>query len=253
MNFKQLLLLVVLITFLSVQAKDSFNAITVGNVYRMELLNGDTFEGIIKEINDSVATIESKGTPYMRKLSLIHKYKLISSNKKESITTQATSNKPDILTFSVLIDSAKTLNKIRIFIASGKTFEGFINSIDEETVKLDIKGSIIPISKNVITQISTVDPKTTNKKLVPVNHSSNITDNISPQYTQTVNKKEQREVKGEVRETTNYPIEKRKEISWDDTYDCEVDTEIEEKEKRGREGLGFLVNFMNVGISSFHY
>ncbi len=145
-----LILSIIFFSIIKIYAIESLDDIQVGGVYHMELYTGDVLEGIVEEKNDTSLIIESKGQPYIFKGIIIKNYKLISPPKKKTRVGKSALD----FTFDEVLHHGGAVGKIKIRIKNGSVFEGTIAGIDSETVKIDVGGSIIPISRDIIIRIS---------------------------------------------------------------------------------------------------
>ena len=147
---------IVFIIFLAVKthAIESLKDIQVGGTYRMELTTGDILEGIVEEKSETSLIIACKGEYYTFKKDLILKYELISTFKKRYA--------PGVgeYSFDELLRSKGAVGRIQIRVKSGKVFKGTVSGINTESVKIDVGGSIIPISRDIIAQILKITAET---------------------------------------------------------------------------------------------
>ena len=137
-----------------IHAIESLDDIQVGGTYHMELNTGDILEGIVEEKTENSLVIDCKGQYYTFKKWLIVKYKLISTLKKRTVLGAGE------FSYDELLQRKGAVGKIQIRVKSGRVFKGTVSSIDTETVKIDVEGSVIPISRDIIVQISEITPET---------------------------------------------------------------------------------------------
>lgn len=137
-------------------ALDNLDDILIGGIYKMELLSGDVLEGIIESKTDTSITIDCQGQPYFFNGSLVTKYTLIAPPKVKAATKKGG---PVEYTFKELVYHGKSVGTVIISIKNGSQFKGTITEIDSETVKLNVEGSVIPISGEIITKITKPAPK----------------------------------------------------------------------------------------------
>ncbi len=142
--------------FGKVYAIDNLDNILIGGIYKMELLSGDILEGIVESKTDTSLTIDCQGQPYFFNGSLITRYTLISPPK---VNAKVKKGEAAEYTFKELVYHSNTIGTILITITNGTQFKGTISEIDSETVKLNVDGSIIPISSDIITKIVKHVPK----------------------------------------------------------------------------------------------
>ena len=156
MHKKRALIYSVLFALASnIYAIGSLDDIQVGGIYRMDLSSGETLEGIIEEKDDSSVIIESMGIPYKFNASIIFDYTLIIPPQKKDVSGDL-----ELISFKELLHRSGAVGKIQILISNGNIFKGFVTAIDTETVSINVGGSIIPISKDLITQITKIPPDT---------------------------------------------------------------------------------------------
>lgn len=146
-------------------AIESLQDIKVGGVYRMELTTGDILEGIVETKNDTALIIECEGKPYTFHAHLIFSYALISSPpEKKSDMNSA------VLSYDQLLHRKGNVGTVEITLHNGSTFRGLVSEIDSEMVKIDVQGSLIPMTREVIGSISRVNAEDTNN----VNKKQNV-------------------------------------------------------------------------------
>lgn len=149
-----LLSLFLILSHLPSNAIESLDDIQVGGIYRMELFADKVLEGIIEDKTDSSLIIECQGTPYSFNAHLIKSYTLIAPPRKKS------ADGSEVLSFEELLHNSGAARKVKISLSNGSVFKGNISAIDSETVSLDVGGSVIPISREIITRITTLVPET---------------------------------------------------------------------------------------------
>lgn len=164
----------------------SLEGIQVGGIYQMELLNGDLLEGVIEDKSDSTIIIECKGVPYTFKGSLIYKFNLITPPQIKS----AKSKGSRVLSFDEVLHRPMGIGKIKVQISNGAIFKGRITGIDAEYLKINVDGSIIPISKDIITSITTLIPRVTPQETIAANKEKKYTGPFDTVYVQNSEKDE---------------------------------------------------------------
>jgi hypothetical protein len=149
--------LFILISLLSLgYAIDNLDDILIGGIYKMELLSGDVLEGIVEFKTDTSITIDCQGQPYFFNGTLIARYTLISPPKAKVEKKKGGATE---YTFKELVYHANSVDTILVSITNGTQFKGTISAIDSETVQLNVKGSVVPISRDIITKIVKHVPK----------------------------------------------------------------------------------------------
>jgi hypothetical protein len=125
--------------------------IAKGGTYRFTLTTGDEFKGVVET---------GQGRAYTFRKALTRSYEMISPPKKQNKLIEAlragTVTQVYTLTFDEVASDDYTGIVLDVKIKSGSTFRGALKSVDEEMLRLDVDGSLIPIAKGVITQIATV-------------------------------------------------------------------------------------------------
>jgi hypothetical protein len=135
----------------------SLDDITTGATYRMTLTTGDVLEGVVDSKTDTTLILDCKGSAYTFAVTLVTEYELLSAPKKLSATTGA-GNAPvesEILSYEACRQRQPGVN-LKVTIKSGASFSGMLLSIDDENIKLDREGSVLPISRQVVDQIVTI-------------------------------------------------------------------------------------------------
>jgi hypothetical protein len=163
----------VIISF-SAFAIKSLDDIAVGGVYHMILATGDEIEGIVESKSDTSLIVESKGTPYTFSNNLIIEYKLLEPPKD-------TSSKQDngLFSYTELLEKQLVGADLEISITGGNKFRGTLVSIDNEYLKLNVNGSVIPMTKVVIERIAAANNKNASDSVAkPLNPVPEIYDTI---------------------------------------------------------------------------
>ncbi|HEX7510735.1 MAG TPA: hypothetical protein VF335_05505, partial [Chitinivibrionales bacterium] len=137
----------------------SLEDVKVGGTYHMILTTGDELEGIVESKDDTSLILESKGSPYTFTCNLIVEYKLLAP--PPASPKEASPAIPGAVEYSYdELQKKQPLGaNLEVRISSGPTFPGTLVSIDDEYLKLNINGSVIPLAKTVINKIAT--PSTT--------------------------------------------------------------------------------------------
>ncbi len=141
-------------------ALESLDDIMVGGIYRMELFADKILEGIVEDKTDSSLILECQGTPYSFTAMLIKSYTLIAPPKKKR------SDGTEELSFEELLHNSGVSRKVKVDLTNGSVFKGSIVEIDSESVKIDVGGSIIPITRDIVAQITTYVPGSNKKQHV---------------------------------------------------------------------------------------
>ncbi|MBD3393804.1 MAG: SUMF1/EgtB/PvdO family nonheme iron enzyme [Chitinivibrionales bacterium] len=142
--------------------------IIVGGTYRMRLTTGDILEGIIESKDETSIIIETEGKPYTFRASLIREYVLLvppSGLAREQADDGGKGiSESEILSYQEVLHRGPSVGMVDIRIINGSVFRGVIASIDQETIKLNVEGSKIPIAREVIDQIATAPSVSDEKK-----------------------------------------------------------------------------------------
>lgn len=148
----------------------AFKDIVVKGKYRMSLTTGDELIGFVESKDDTSLIFETTDDkPYVFNKKLIDRCDLIDlpkSLQKKVVPQQSQDeNSPE----SVPISYDSLLQKkvgnilIEVKISNGSIFKGLLVSIDPATLKINIEGSVIPMSKEVILSIALITPATLKK------------------------------------------------------------------------------------------
>jgi len=163
-NMKQKLLLILLCLAGFSYAIPSLNNIAVGATYRMNLSTGDVLEGVVDSKSDTALILDCKGSAYTFTAALISDFTLLAPPKSQKQNVEIDKSKSEALTYSDLRQQNPVGKMLDVTITSGATFRGKLNAIDDENIRLDIDGSIIPVAQKIVTQILTVAIASTPKK-----------------------------------------------------------------------------------------
>jgi hypothetical protein len=132
----------------------SLDDFAVGATYHMTLTTGDDLEGVVDSKTDTSLVLDCKGNAYTFAVSLISDFKLVSPPSQSG--SSAATGQPD-QTQSITYDQLKARGPgadVVVKIKSGSVFSGKVLSIDDDNIRLDVAGSVIPISKVVVDQLS---------------------------------------------------------------------------------------------------
>jgi len=132
-----------------------FPEIVVKGKYRLSLKTGDDLIGTVESRNDTSLVFETNdGKPYSFKFSLIQSCQVISvpaPGSGNSTSSSGFSMEP--VSYDELKSRASANPAIEVRIASGSSFKGRLISINDEELKMDVNGSLIPFAKDVVKQI----------------------------------------------------------------------------------------------------
>lgn len=138
--------------------KNDYADIVVGGKYHVQLSTGDDFTGTVESRNDSSMVLETTaGKPYSFTFSLMQNYQVIELPRQKS--AQQTQTAPpsaagvQTINFDELRIRGGTNQKLEVKIANGSTFRGRVLSISEDGLKMDVDGSMISITRDMIQQI----------------------------------------------------------------------------------------------------
>lgn len=139
--------------------------IVVNGKYRMSLTTGDELIGFVESKDDSSVIFETvDGKPYQFSQKLIVRYDLLEVPKKVAsvaVTKAEAGGNSEGLTFEEVLANGAGNKALEVRISNGSVFRGNLISIDESGLKLNIEGSTVPFSKEVIARISAItsEPK----------------------------------------------------------------------------------------------
>jgi hypothetical protein len=147
-----------------------FSDIVVKGKYRMSLTTGDELIGFVESKDDTSLIFETTdGKPYVFSKKLIDRCDLIDlpkSLQKKNVPQQTQGeNTPELISISYdsLIQKNVQNILIEVKISNGSIFKGLLVSIDPVTIKINVEGSIIPMSKEVILGIALITAATQKK------------------------------------------------------------------------------------------
>lgn len=150
-------------------AYSMFPEIVAKGKYRLSLKTGDDLTGKVESRTDSSLVFETNdGKPYSFKFSLIQSCQVISvpaAAPGTSAPSPAFSMEP--VSYEELKSRAYANPAVEVRIASGTSFKGRLISINDEELKIDVDGSLIPIAKDVIKQIFVLPPAALQKNDAP--------------------------------------------------------------------------------------
>lgn len=159
----------------AIASGQSFADLIVKAKYRMSLTTGDEFIGFVESKDDTSVIFETvDGKPYIFTKKLIDRCDLldlpktlqkqpVSPQSKNSISTESR-----VVQFDSLLSSMETNMLIEVKINNGGTFKGKLEAIDQNGLKLNIDGSSIPITKDVIHTISMIRQTEAKPQAAPV-------------------------------------------------------------------------------------
>jgi hypothetical protein len=132
-----------------------FPEIVVKGKYQLSLKTGDDMTGTVESRNDTSLVFETTdGKPYAFKLSLIQSCKVISvpaAGSGNSTSSAGFTMEP--VSYDELKNRAAAHPAIEVRIASGLSRKGRLVSINDEELKIDVDGSLIPFAREVIKEI----------------------------------------------------------------------------------------------------
>lgn len=148
-----------------------FSDILVGGKYQIVLESGDSYTGTIEAKTDTSIILETaEGKPYAFNDKIIKTFEIIAPPKDKGV--KSPTQKETLLTYEKL-QQQSIGTTVEIKISNGTLFSGSLHSINAEQVQLNISGSFIPISKDVIQTISLVPIKVDSTKIVKATPSTN--------------------------------------------------------------------------------
>jgi ribosome maturation factor RimP len=143
----------------------SLDDFAVGATYRMTLTTGDVLEGVIDSKTDTSLILDTKEKPYSFEASLISEYQLLAPPKTNNSAPAAAAGTSE--SEPVTYDNVKQRQpgtSLEVKLTGGSLFRGKLVSVDDENLKLDVDGSVIPIAQKVIDKIAVVSVQKTPEK-----------------------------------------------------------------------------------------
>ncbi len=150
--------------------KKKCDDIVVGGKYKLHLVTGDDLAGTVTAKDDTSLVLKTEsGSSYGFKAVLVDKYEMtappppvtapVASQKKDtSVARPPVGPAAATITFDDLAQGKYTGKLMEIHIKNGSVFRGTLGAVSGETVRINVEGSEIPISRNVITNM-TIIPK----------------------------------------------------------------------------------------------
>ncbi len=148
-----------------------FEEIIVKGKYRMSLTTGDELIGFVESKDDTSLIFETTdGKPYVFSRKLIDRCDLIDLPKsllKKPEPKQTPVQKDDmtVISYDNLLLKNHPKASLEVKISNGSLFKGSLESIDQTILKINIEGTIIPMQREVITQIVLITPQ---KKIIDI-------------------------------------------------------------------------------------
>jgi hypothetical protein len=129
-------------------------ALVVGGKYKLHLITGDDLVGTVTSKDDSSMVLKNEeGVPYSFRTVLIEKFESLSSpaepgaaEKRESADRVETGP----LNFEDLVQGNLVGKMMEIRIKNGSIFKGTLVQVTGETARINVEGSEISVSRNVI-------------------------------------------------------------------------------------------------------
>jgi ribosome maturation factor RimP len=127
--------------------------------YRMVLSTGDEFVGIVESMDDTSLVLDTdKGEAVKFKKVMVVEHELLEIPKKlqpKQSGSPGADAESKILTFGELLRQAPAGINLEVTLNSGSKFVGTVASIEDQTLKINVEGSVIPINASAIKQIAT--------------------------------------------------------------------------------------------------
>jgi hypothetical protein len=133
-----------------------FPEIVAKGRYVLALKTGDEFTGRVESRTDSSLVFETTdGKPYSFKFTLIQNCKVIEMPSSSAPGTSPSSSgfSMEPVSYDELKRRAGINPAIEVRIASGSSFRGKLISINNDGLKMDVGGSLIPIARDVVKEI----------------------------------------------------------------------------------------------------
>lgn len=158
----------------AIASGQTFKDLVVKAKYRMSLTTGDEFIGFVESKDDTSVIFETiDGKPYIFAKKLIDRCDLLDLPKTIQKQTSVPVTKNSVITetsvvqFDSLLSGTPPNLLLEVKINSGATFKGRLETIDQNGLKLNIDGSSIPISKDVINTISILKQREVKPQTAP--------------------------------------------------------------------------------------
>ena len=159
MDWKKTVKILFVVLSLTVPAfpRVSLDEIAVGATYQMTLTTGDVLEGVVDSKTDTSLILDCKGSAYTFATTLISEYQLLAPPAAKT-AGQSGAAEPVAITYEQAKQRQPGEN-LQVKIKSGAVFTGTLVSADNDNLRLDVDGSVIPIGQQVIEQIFVVAAK----------------------------------------------------------------------------------------------
>lgn len=140
-----------------------FADMVAGGKYSVDLATGAVLEGVVELKTDTSVIIETSDGPF-----LFHRRLVVSAvmlAPPEAPATARTERRDvgiaesEIMTYDELLRRGTGVGMVEVRIKNGAVYRGLVAAVDSEMVRVDIEGSEIPISREIVDQIATVVPE----------------------------------------------------------------------------------------------
>ena len=136
-----------------------FSEIVLHGKYHMYLSTGDDLVGRVESKDEESLILETgDGKAYTFRPSIILRYEYLEPPKLAAVPSGAAAAARDSLPFSFDELRGRTVGTrpIEVRINNGMVFRGTLKQIDEKQMQLRVGGSVIPITRDVVTNIQLV-------------------------------------------------------------------------------------------------
>jgi hypothetical protein len=137
--------------------RNTYDDIVAGGKYRVVLTTGDDLTGVVESRTDTSMVLETTGgKPYAFKFTLMQSYQVIEKPAPKpapAVATAPNTTNAEIITFDQLKQRASGSPELEVTLTNGSLFKGKLQSINDDGITLNVEGSEIPITKDVIQQI----------------------------------------------------------------------------------------------------
>jgi hypothetical protein len=143
----------------------SLDDFAVGATYRMTLTTGDVLEGIVDSKTDTSLILDCKGSAYTFTTSVISEYLLLAppTTKNTAPATAGSASESEAVTYENL-KQRQPGTSLEVKLTNDSLFRGKLVAIDDENLKIDIGGSVIPIAQNAVDNIIVLTVKKPQEK-----------------------------------------------------------------------------------------
>jgi hypothetical protein len=131
---------------------------TPGLRYEIELTTGDKVTGIVETADDNSVTVKvDNGGRYNYQKSFI-KNRILLSNPNQYVPQSPAPASANSIPYTKLLDFSYSGKMMEVVISNGTVFRGTLGVVDAAILHLNVEGTEMPVSRNVIVRISEIEP-----------------------------------------------------------------------------------------------